>query len=614
MGIRIIATSAVAIQCLMLYSESAVAQASLAAENTISEVPIEITRPNGKSTENFTLIRDALNKEQWYYVPNAPRLTIVQGDNGGEPEFSLLRYAVRDPNNNLQFSGGGLINFSVSLAAPSSAIGEMEKAIVKHLEATGGVNPTAIRVAALPFRSATANIYTPKGSQLGDEPLGVGPSAIFATQKMVFTIPASQIGADVYDSLIGTNAGIPIAIRFKFNGLTPPAGFTVDVDWDQAFNHYSRNDEFRAAASYYGLFGYSLVGGSAAYSTTEIRESLVNNKVIKVNIVEGEDFSIEKIDPYLQPILKRINDEILRDMQPPAQITPAAAPSPPSAGGWFANATFSSAVKDVSIVKKGTERVDFRYSKHVERETVASGFVGLSGFSDAIKKKSIVAVDNSLWLNSYLPLPPVPTAVDKVNLNIGLVLDGKIYDSQNVSFNRSSGWADLAGKSIDRVSFSLLKIKNDKSDEGVRSAKYHIDYVVQANEDTISAKVELPVVENDSISIAPKKLIDVVHLDPGGLPWKSLQRGDLSRATIYLQTADQEYRHTFRTGMVGDKNVEPPPVYWVFKKAPSEKAPPIKGSVEFRIGNDTKTWSFTDLAQVAAGLEIFLDEHIQAAQ
>jgi hypothetical protein len=599
---------------LLLFVQRADAQASLAAENIIDQVSVKSPGENGIDVTNkFTVIRDALNAEQWYYVPNEPRVVLVGTDIGSAPEFTLLRYATRDSQDAQKFNGGGLINFAVTLSAPDGAVEQMKESIRGTLKSAGKPVPQDIRLSALPFKSASANIYSPKGDQLNSEPLGTGPSALFATQKMVFSVPVTELGSDVYDALVHSTTGIPVAIRFTFTGLTPPAGFTVDVNWDRAYDFYSRNSEFRAHASYYGLFG---AGGG--YSSTDIREKLVDSKAIKINIIEGEGLTLDKIDAYLQPILKRINDELLEQFKPPPHIDPAVAPSV-SAGGYFASASYSVAVKNVSLIKHGTETIDFRYSKHVDRDTVASGFVGIGLFPADVQKKLVVVVDNSTWINAYVPLPPVPKSVDKVNMDIRLTARDRIFDAQNLSFNRADGWRDEQNHVVDRISFNLLKLRKDLGDEGVKAARYNIDYTLQANGDTMAAKLELPVVENGSISIAPTRLVDTVTIDPGGLPWKVLSdekkgaTGTLTRVSISLASGDQSINFTFRPALVEGRYMEPPPISWVIRRSSVGVPSKVGGSVEFRDQGGTRKWLFDDLSKSSNDFSLFLDEKLADA-
>src|SRR5262245_51694748 len=92
------------------------AQASLAAEDILDEVPVTI----GSVRESFTLIRDGRRPEQWYYVPDRPRLFERSlGSGPVEPDFTLLRYQFGDPGNAEKLLEGGLMQFALSLSLPA---------------------------------------------------------------------------------------------------------------------------------------------------------------------------------------------------------------------------------------------------------------------------------------------------------------------------------------------------------------------------------------------------------------------------------------------------------------------------------------------------------------
>src|ERR1043165_4978880 len=67
------------------------AQASLLTEDIIDDIKV---KPGGdeKKAYTVTVVRDAFQREQWYYVPNAPRLVerIINGKR--YPEFALVKY------------------------------------------------------------------------------------------------------------------------------------------------------------------------------------------------------------------------------------------------------------------------------------------------------------------------------------------------------------------------------------------------------------------------------------------------------------------------------------------------------------------------------------------
>ncbi len=250
------------------------AQASLAAEDKIDEVPVTIKGV----VESFTVVRDALIEEQWYYMPDRPRVFERTVDGVTEPEFALIRYQFKDPDNPQELIEGGLLQFAASLAIPPEAIPQLEKVIRQK---TGSDKP--IRLAAMPFKDATVSLYTPgEGTLLAEAPKGAGIAPTFATQKMAFSVPMTRVGSDVYDELVNGNTGMPVVVQFSFNGLTPPAGFKVEVDWDQTHDYYSKHQKFAAQAAWKGF------GGSIDVDRQKIRETLEENKCMKVLVTEGE--------------------------------------------------------------------------------------------------------------------------------------------------------------------------------------------------------------------------------------------------------------------------------------------------------------------------------------
>ena len=170
------ATSVVGL-LLWLLPHLAHAQASLAAEDMIDEVPVTIAGVK----ESFTLIRDAHRAEQWYYVPDRPRL-FERSLAGGpvEPDFALLRYQFDDPGNAEKLFEGGLMQFALSLSLPAEAIPQLKKAIA----ATKTVPAEKIRLAALPFEAATVHLYVPQsGDLVASTPQGPGIAPTFATSE-----------------------------------------------------------------------------------------------------------------------------------------------------------------------------------------------------------------------------------------------------------------------------------------------------------------------------------------------------------------------------------------------------------------------------------------------
>jgi hypothetical protein len=477
--------------------------------------------------------------------------------------------------------------------------------LAEEIKKRGGSAPVGLRISALPFKSAQVAIYAPNtGELIGSTPFGAGVAPVFANQKMVFSVPLTELGTDVYTELVRGNTGVPIVITYKFNGLTPPAGFKVQVNWDKAFEHYSKNDEFRARASYYGLWG-----ASGGYSSTKIREQLESAKAIVIDIVEGEGLTQETINSYLQPIVKRINDELLVAMEPPAKIDPAVAPSGGSSGGWFGSASYSSAVKDVKVVKKGTETFDFKYSKLMERASAASGFIGSGKYAKEVIEKITTVVDNSAWERAYLSLPPVPPALSAMDMTVRLRLNEKTIDSQFFKWTPTTSWTDSSARPVDRAVFSLLPVKAGQVKSGEKSATFEISQTVVANNETFALAQTINLHQTGSAVLAPQSAIDVVTIDPSAIRWQEIHpNSKISRVTVSLKAGKRVFRETLRPKMLEGKFAAPDVKQWVLKRPLMPDEEPIVAEINFRIDNKDKVWRSANIRRSNPSLEIFLDE------
>src|SRR5262249_28471978 len=141
-----------------------------------------------------------------------------------------------------------------------------------------------------------------------------------------FQVPLTRMGTDLYENLTSGNTGIGVRAQLTYQGLMPAKGFKVTVSWDQLRDYFSKDERIRASVSYSAFFG--LVRASASYEkqNSEIREALEQHKCIKVEVIEGTGFTLADADKYLQPLLARINQELLDDTKPPEKIDPANAP------------------------------------------------------------------------------------------------------------------------------------------------------------------------------------------------------------------------------------------------------------------------------------------------
>jgi hypothetical protein len=97
------------------------ASPSLAAEHQIDGIPVTI---NGVKA-SFTVVQDAFDEYQWYYIPDQPRLFERTVDGKTEPEFTLISYQFKNTSNSNNLLERGLLQFATRLAIPSQAMGQL---------------------------------------------------------------------------------------------------------------------------------------------------------------------------------------------------------------------------------------------------------------------------------------------------------------------------------------------------------------------------------------------------------------------------------------------------------------------------------------------------------
>jgi hypothetical protein len=515
------------------------AQASIATENIIDDVAFEyIDALNTKQTVHISLVRDARKEDQWYYIPSSPTLTTTKSGNDTVPQFSLLQYDFKDADNPATIKRSGILNFAVRLALPPEAIGKAKEAAAAQVRGRFGDRAaSALRLSALPINSATVSVYSDDRLVASAEGTGIAPT--FASQQMAFSLSLNEVGSAVFEELVNSPTGIRTAVQYSYNGLTPPAGFKVKLNYRNAFKHYSENTEFRARASYYGLF-------SASYSrsTAEIREELISSGAMTVEVTTDKDFTIDKIDRYLQPILKRLNDEILEYTKPPEAIDPAKAASP-SAGGYFGGAGYSVATKSVEKIRQIEEVIDFTHQSIVERNTVASGFIGIGNYPEKIRNQVFQKVDGTRFPAVYATFPEVPEGISRVELKVALVVRDEVLGSENFSFRRDRGWIDLRnGREADRIGLSLARAEQKFGEKAAEEeVMLRITKVLLASGDRVEATSDVSV-DLGAAHLELEHGLTAIRLRGNKVSFKELG-GDVVRVEVRVQAGHKTKHFTF---------------------------------------------------------------------
>ena len=569
---------------LIVGPRAAHSQASLAAEDIIDEVPVKL----GNVTDRFTVIRDALRPEQWYYAPSQPRLSERVMSNGQrEPEFALVRYQFKDPADPEKLAEGGFLQFAMTLALPPEAIPQLKAAIAAQTK----VKPETIRLAALPFKTATANLYVPKsGLLIASEPVGPGIAPTFSTQKMAYSMSLSKIGSDVYDTLSNGTTGLAAGIEFTYTGLTPPVGFTVTVDWDSAYTFYSKDEKIRAQV---GIGSW--LGAKAQIDRNKLVETLKQNKVIEIDEIDNPDNGAK----YLELILSRINSELLEQMKPPDKVPEAAAgdPNPDKSildrltGKFTAQGGYSVAIKDRKIVKKGKEKVTFR-SRHLqERKTIAAGFVGIGSYPEEMRRRLVTVVPPGPWKSAFFLLPNVGDAqeigISQVDLELRLRKGNDTHSTQVAVWKPANGWTGIGGAAPrSLVAFGLMDLY--QKDPTLANVKFETVTQITLKNDVLRVTDTMPVDDQRAI-VTPLSAVKVLRVDTTSLSWAGSEpTSKLVSATVSVRAGDRSFNTLVKPRLLDSKLAPPAPVTWIMPRA----VPSVTATITFRMSDgSTINWA-----------------------
>lgn len=584
--------------CLFTGAGPAWSQTSIAAENIIDIVDFSYVDATGsKQDESVTIVRDEREVDQWYYVPSQPVLVTTRVGDKSIPQFTLLSYDYPDPANPQTVVRAGLLNFSARLSLPPEALGAMKAAATESVaKRKGQAVADKIRIAALPINAATVSLYSSDKKLVGVAE-GTGTAPTFASQTMAFSLPLTQLGTAVFDELVKSSAGIRTAVQFTYNGMTPKCGYKVTADYSQARDYYDKNEKFAARASYYGLFS-----GSVSSETTEIRDALVKAGALKIELLASNQCPAERLDTLMQPMLKRINDQVLETFKPPEKIDPVQAGTP-STGGYFGGVGYSVAVKKVSELKKLNEIISFEQATIVERTTVAQGFIGIGNYPDSVKKDLVMSVDGTINPGTYVAFPQVPQGIDRVDLGITLQARGKSFASGQYQYQRAGNvWKNLqTGAAADRISFSLAGIEQAFGKAGFEDAQLSIVKVLSTQQDSMQA-VNIGPVSQGAAAVELQQGLLGVRLSPSAIPFKQLG-GDYVRVQVTVKSGEKTKSYVFQALNANGVWQAPPDEYFF---AP-QLGLPIALSI-IVVHNDPSKTVRRDQTLTADGmLDVFLD-------
>lgn len=265
-------------------------------------------------TETFTIIRDGRREEQFYFVPARPHVAIEKRNGKDYPVFQLLSYQRKKDNELVQ---GGILQFSVQTAISKATENELLNTIKGKFPLSDSKKQH--RLSPIPMKEAVISMYDLDGKLLQSAPVKEGIAPIFGNQQFPFMLNLTDLGADAMKAMTTGHGGLPVLITYTFQGMTPPGGFKIEVNWDNCYKHLSSDTKLRANVAYASL------GANLGADMTKIREEMESNGMMKITALSNEALSDTALDAAMNPVIDLITKELFENIKAPPQIDPASA-------------------------------------------------------------------------------------------------------------------------------------------------------------------------------------------------------------------------------------------------------------------------------------------------
>lgn len=465
------------------------AQVSL---GTANQTDVVVT-VNGEE-QSFTILKDYKKPDHFYFVPNKPQLATRRHITGKTmPVFHLLKYQTKNESTN-DLVDGGILQFAIKLTPDASVVKEMRKKIAEQFS----IDEKTLKLSPLPFKTAEVTIYNLDGEMIATEFQKPGIAPSFANSEIPFQVQLTSLSADVYQALTTGGGGIPLYITYTFDQISAPTGFKVTANWNQLYEHFSQDTKTKQAFTqwyyYRTWWGGWRTGAKTGVQETHnqtLSEILQEKKSIIVDSVASEKFTQKEIDTLMNPVIERIQKELIEKITPPEKIEPAAAKEPANPGWWRTSTNVS--MKNFSKVKKGEETFEFNRQDIFESKSTFGSVLGIGNYDDQIKKMLITIKPAGNWDYSFFTVPSVGDSqslgIQKISMQVVpkyLDAKGKLQPipgtvAELAEWKWENGYfANRKGQEINNILFPMQAITDGLSKKGIslENCKYDVTLTV----------------------------------------------------------------------------------------------------------------------------------------
>jgi hypothetical protein len=581
------------------------AQASLAAENQINDIPV--TTKQGKK-KVYSVFRDANAPNQWFYMPNELRVAEDVAVGGKiKPKVTILKYQYQDKIDKTNKEGGVVVATFTYAMEPE--VVDQVKGVIKAKSKSGDV-----LLSAMPLTSSNIDFQLNDGEFVvkteGQSLAGAGPTS--SSQEITKAFVVTSLGAPIFQALVSNNAGLPFLCNATYRGVTPPCGYTVTGEWDNVYKYYEKISKIEGKWSV-GLPGIFSFGGGADRTSKKVRESLEENSFVNTKIKPCINTELQNT---LSAKAVEIETKLLTEISG-KNITTAATELAAlqslidkttdedgkgklmklfKAKYGEAQLGIQQGIQDISRRKKGLIKFDNTQSLIETRSTVISGGVSIAKYYPKNVSEQTLINDGILMnIDANSAFPSLIVSLPSINPELGLrglTIDISYKSSKgNVvsearQWDATKGWTSPTGAKVEFIRFNLIGEPDLKRrQEPTVTVKMNATSTVPNASFTLEKTHTLSVGERN---LDPMELLTKqISVDGSLLDFKLLTQNpdDLALAKVQFTHGGNLISKDVKPQFVNGSPSPPNTVYFLLPKDDR----PITNNIIYLKSNGTKT-------------------------
>ena len=572
-------------------------QASLAGENIIDTIEIDGTL--------YTCVRDAMKEEQWYYIPNSPRLVENKIKGKMVPKFTLVRFQYKEGT---RFVEGGVLQFEVNMALPPNVVGKLKDKVAKHIDKKA----KEIRLGALPFSKARVHVYSPLGELFVSATPTEGIAPNVATGSIPFSIRLEgAAAADIMSALVEKGqGGVPVVIDFEYSGITPPvAGLYATVDMKKMYSHFEKNEKTRRKVG--GWFW----SHTTTTDVTTIREVIKSSGAVKFSMLQSDDPKVQDaMDSFQTWIMEQIAKDLLLLDTPPPKFDPAKADTPGS--GWFGGGGRSVSIRDVKQNILVNKKYSAEVRRTVTRHSSGGALIGIGTYPENIRDQLVFDAAKGVWDKIFYTMPSVTSdpsvGIRSVELQIDIKTDKGYKERKAAQYDPDLGSWTYGDDYISMMSWGLKGLAAANEED----LKIHTKMTVKAKNrytsglDTRSFESEIPAFDGKSFVALPTDTMYAYMIFADSLSFNAVDPDSNLTAVSILMTVKDAAGEQKRARFLVKPTARDPYVDPIGFLVP-EDAREVKAAISFqRKGARAVQWSENNKNLIGSEYDgwLFLDD------